>query len=209
MKQRQRASRAERLRVQALKTGDQEAYLQLVEESKNERLKMFLSKTNELLQGLGAMVQQQKQMVENYGQSGVASKSIDSENVSSILSQPKIDQEPKPSDLLEGQRQYNAAAHSIIEKVAVQPESLKGGQLREYQVEGLQWMLSLFNNNLNGILADEMGLGKTIQTIALVAYLAEKKGVTGPHLILAPKAVLPNWAHEFATWLPRFDFFNF
>lgn len=63
-------------------------------------------------------------------------------------------------------------------------------------------MLSLYNNNLNGILADEMGLGKTIQTIALLAYLLENKGVAGPHIIIAPKAVLPNWAHELATWAP-------
>lgn len=83
---------------------------------------------------------------------------------------------------------------------------LQGGTLRDYQVEGLQWMLSLFNNNLNGILADEMGLGKTIQTIALISYLIENKGVTGPHMIIAPKAVLPNWAHEFSTWAPRFAF---
>jgi SNF2 family DNA or RNA helicase len=40
-------------------------------------------------------------------------------------------------------------------------------------VQGLQWMVSLYNNNLNGILADEMGLGKTIQTIALLAYVME------------------------------------
>lgn len=80
---------------------------------------------------------------------------------------------------------------------------LEGGQLRPYQLEGLQWMLSLYNNNLNGILADEMGLGKTIQTIALLAYLVEQKGLNGPHIIIAPKAVLPNWAHEFQTWAPR------
>lgn len=41
------------------------------------------------------------------------------------------------------------------------------------QIRGLEWMVSLYNNNLNGILADEMGLGKTIQTIALVTYLME------------------------------------
>jgi SNF2 family DNA or RNA helicase len=35
--------------------------------------------------------------------------------------------------------------------------------MRSYQIAGLQWMISLHNNNLNGILADEMGLGKTIQ----------------------------------------------
>ncbi|KAH8495822.1 hypothetical protein H0E87_018849 [Populus deltoides] len=86
-------------------------------------------------------------------------------------------------------------------QVTEQPYILKGGQLRSYQLEGLQWMLSLFNNNLNGILADEMGLGKTIQTISLIAYLKEKKGVCGPHLIVAPKAVLPNWINEFSTWI--------
>lgn len=83
---------------------------------------------------------------------------------------------------------------------------LQGGQLRPYQLEGLQWMLSLFNNNLNGILADEMGLGKTIQTISLIAYLKEKKGVCGPYLIVAPKAVLPNWINEFSTWVPEDEY---
>nr|GEX39560.1 putative reverse transcriptase domain-containing protein [Tanacetum cinerariifolium] len=48
-------------------------------------------------------------------------------------------------------------------------------ELRPYQLEELQWMLSLFNNNLNRILADEMGLGKIIQTIYLIAYLIEKR----------------------------------
>ena len=31
------------------------------------------------------------------------------------------------------------------------------------QVDGVQWLISLYENGLNGILADEMGLGKTIQ----------------------------------------------
>jgi SWI/SNF-related matrix-associated actin-dependent regulator of chromatin subfamily A protein 2/4 len=47
--------------------------------------------------------------------------------------------------------------------------------MSRYQLEGLEWMVSLYNNDLNGILADEMGLGKTIQTISLFAYLMEKK----------------------------------
>ena len=47
------------------------------------------------------------------------------------------------------------------------------------------------------------GLGKTIQSISLLAYLMEKKGVKGPHLIIAPKPVLPNWQKEFTKWLPN------
>ena len=50
--------------------------------------------------------------------------------------------------------------------------------------------MSLYNNNLNGILADEMGLGKTIQTIALIAYLMEKKGNNGPYLIIVPLSLV-------------------
>ena len=36
------------------------------------------------------------------------------------------------------------------------------GSLREYQIIGLDWLVTLHNKKLNGILADEMGLGKTI-----------------------------------------------
>lgn len=61
-----------------------------------------------------------------------------------------------------------------------------GGKLKDYQLKGLQWMISLYNNNLNGILADEMGLGKTIQTISLITYLIEKKKQNGPYLIVVP-----------------------
>ena len=52
------------------------------------------------------------------------------------------------------------------EAVRKQPALLRppqGARLREYQMVGLQWMVSLYNNHLNGILADEMGLGKTVQ----------------------------------------------
>ena len=66
----------------------------------------------------------------------------------------------------------------------------------------LEWMVSLYNNSLNGILADEMGLGKTIQTIALVTYLMEKKKNLGPYLIIVPLSTLSNWMLEFEKWAP-------
>ena len=59
------------------------------------------------------------------------------------------------------------------------------------QIAGLEWMVSLYNNNLNGILADEMGLGKTIQTIGLITYLMEKKKANGPYLIIVPLSWVP------------------
>ena len=77
-----------------------------------------------------------------------------------------------------------------------QPENLKGGNLKQYQLEGLRWLTTLYENGLSGILADEMGLGKTIQVISLIAYLKTKK-VKGPFIVAAPLATLPNWMNEF------------
>lgn len=84
-------------------------------------------------------------------------------------------------------RKYlSSIAHTINEVVVEQASIMVNGKLKEYQIKGLEWLVSLFNNNLNGILADEMGLGKTIQTIGLLTYLMEKKRVMGPFLIIVP-----------------------
>jgi superfamily II DNA or RNA helicase len=104
--------------------------------------------------------------------------------------------------LLRTQREYYRGVHAVRDRTVAQPQLVTGGELRSYQVSGLRFMASLVNNKVNGILADEMGLGKTVQTIALVAHLLERGQLAGPHLILAPKAVLPNWSAEFARWAP-------
>ncbi|KFB41670.1 AGAP010462-PA-like protein [Anopheles sinensis] len=97
---------------------------------------------------------------------------------------------------------YYSIAHTVHEKVTEQASILVNGKLKEYQIKGLEWLVSLFNNNLNGILADEMGLGKTIQTIALVTYLMEKKKNNGPYLVIVPLSTLSNWVLEFEKWAP-------
>ncbi|KAL1599837.1 putative ATPase [Paraconiothyrium brasiliense] len=86
-------------------------------------------------------------------------------------------------------------------KSARQPKLVTGGTMRSYQLEGLEWMLSLYENGINGILADEMGLGKTIQTIALLAHLWEM-GSYGPFLVAAPLSTTSNWVEEFRKWTP-------
>jgi len=73
--------------------------------------------------------------------------------------QQDLDDEKKQED----QKNYYLSAHSLSEEIKVQPKLLKFGKLKPYQLIGLQWLVSLYVNNLNGILADEMGLGKTIQ----------------------------------------------
>ncbi|MEW5298327.1 MAG: hypothetical protein WDW36_001466 [Sanguina aurantia] len=76
--------------------------------------------------------------------------------------------------------------------------------LREYQLEGVAWLVSKFDNGVNAILADEMGLGKTLQTITFLSYLKFERGVHGPHLVVVPLSVLPSWMSEFKKWCPSF-----
>ncbi|KAI0012474.1 SWI/SNF family of DNA-dependent ATPase [Xylariaceae sp. FL0662B] len=77
------------------------------------------------------------------------------------------------------------------------------GTMRDYQVAGLNWLISLHENGISGILADEMGLGKTLQTIAFLGYLRHIMDIKGPHLITVPKSTLDNWKREFARWTPE------
>ena len=92
---------------------------------------------------------------------------------------------------------------TMLTRLTTQPSILQGeGKLRDYQLDGLNWMISLYETGINGILADEMGLGKTIQTISLMAFLREFKQINGQHLIIMPKSVVGNWMQEFKKWLP-------
>ncbi|XP_010680797.2 ATP-dependent DNA helicase DDM1 [Beta vulgaris subsp. vulgaris] len=78
---------------------------------------------------------------------------------------------------------------------------LTGGKLKSYQIKGVKWLISLWQNGLNGILADQMGLGKTIQTIGFLAHL-KGKGLDGPYMVIAPLSTLSNWVNEFNRFTP-------
>ena len=75
-----------------------------------------------------------------------------------------------------------------------------GGQLRDYQAEGISWFLNNYVNQRSCILADEMGLGKTLQTAAFVHLLTEKMHRLGPFLIVVPLSTLSHWHREFVGW---------
>lgn len=78
------------------------------------------------------------------------------------------------------------------------------GQLKSYQLKGMNWLASLYHQGINGILADEMGLGKTVQSIALLAHLAETQNIWGPFLVVAPASTLHNWQQEVSRFVPVF-----
>ncbi|VAH27010.1 unnamed protein product [Triticum turgidum subsp. durum] len=83
-----------------------------------------------------------------------------------------------------------------------QPEWLKGGKLRDYQLEGLNFLVNGWRNDTNVILADEMGLGKTIQSVSMLGFLHNAQEINGPFLVVVPLSTLSNWAKEFRKWLP-------
>ena len=184
-----RVERTAKQRLQALKNDDEETYLKLLGQAKDSRISHLLKQTDGFLNQLAASVkEQQRGAVERY-QNATPEELSDSEEDED--GSPKVD--------------YYEVAHRVKEEVLKQPSLLVGGQLKEYQIKGLQWMVSLFNNNLNGILADEMGLGKTIQTISLLTYLKEFKadrGGVGPFLVIVPLSTLTNWNVEFEKWAP-------
>ncbi|KAG7282077.1 hypothetical protein CRUP_023593 [Coryphaenoides rupestris] len=78
------------------------------------------------------------------------------------------------------------------------------GKLKGYQLKGMNWLANLYEQGINGILADEMGLGKTVQSIALLAHLAERENIWGPFLIISPASTLNNWHQEFTRFVSKF-----
>ncbi|ORZ21964.1 P-loop containing nucleoside triphosphate hydrolase protein, partial [Lobosporangium transversale] len=88
-----------------------------------------------------------------------------------------------------------------FEELKEQPAYISGGTLKDYQMDGLNWLRYNHWKNVNSILADEMGLGKTIQMVAFVTTLFHELRAF-PCLIVVPNSTLTNWVREFAKWSP-------
>lgn len=190
-----RIERTAKQRLQALKANDEETYLKLLGQAKDTRISHLLKQTDGFLKQLADSVKaQQRTASDRYGHNHLEESSDEASD----------DDGESGDEVRPGKKRtdYYEIAHRIKEEVTQQATNLVGGTLKEYQIKGLQWMISLYNNNLNGILADEMGLGKTIQTISLITYLIEKKRQPGPYLVIVPLSTLTNWNNEFEKWAP-------
>lgn len=116
------------------------------------------------------------------------------------------------------QRLYDQVHIQYPVELTTQPVSIQHGRLKNYQLDGVKFLVSLYrssNANLQDLqtgtgssgclLADDMGCGKTAQSIAFLAYLSDNRISTGMHLIISPLAVSDSWASEFQTWFPNFS----
>ncbi|XP_059619215.1 chromodomain-helicase-DNA-binding protein 1 isoform X2 [Phlebotomus argentipes] len=88
-----------------------------------------------------------------------------------------------------------------------QPDFLGGTDLilRDYQMDGLNWLILSWCKENSVILADEMGLGKTIQTICFLFYLFKVQSLHGPFLCVVPLSTMTAWQREFTLWAPEMN----
>ncbi|GAA5966126.1 hypothetical protein JCM3765_005538 [Sporobolomyces pararoseus] len=214
-----RVERVSKERLKALRADDEEGYLKLIDTAKDTRITHLLRQTDSFLDSLAqAVTVQQNDAIQleqaaaskSAGKGGIVSTTeggtVQTEEPETVDetrfgAQPVFEDEigeKKDKDKVD----YYNVAHKIKETVTAQPSILVGGELKGYQLKGLEWMVSLYNNHVNGILADEMGLGKTVQTLALITYLIEHKKQPGPYLVIVPLSTMPNWISEFERWAP-------
>ncbi|KAF2012563.1 hypothetical protein BU24DRAFT_254385 [Aaosphaeria arxii CBS 175.79] len=109
--------------------------------------------------------------------------------------------EDAAADFDEGEMNFQNP--TSLQSMDVPQPKLLSCTLKEYQMKGLNWLVNLYEQGINGILADEMGLGKTVQSISVMAYLAETHNIWGPFLVIAPASTLHNWQQEIAKFVPN------
>lgn len=78
-------------------------------------------------------------------------------------------------------------------------------ELRDYQLQGFEWLSRLSKWGVGACLADDMGLGKTVQALAILVENASK----GPSLVIAPTSVCFNWISEAIRFAPTLTSLQF
>ena len=153
-----RIERLAKERLKALKNDDEDAYLALLGEAKDSRIGHLLKQTDSYLETLAAAVveQQNDDVHQDQMQFELPFEQEEGPASEATFGAKRQDGEEEGAEKKAGKVDYYAVAHRIQEKVYGQATMLTGGTLKDYQVKGLQWMISLYNNRLNGILADEM-----------------------------------------------------
>ncbi|KAF9696258.1 hypothetical protein EKO04_006107 [Ascochyta lentis] len=91
-------------------------------------------------------------------------------------------------------------------KLDDQPDYIKFGRLRPFQLQGVNFLAHNWCRGTNVILADEMGLGKTVQTVSFMNWLRHDRGQDGPFICVVPLSTMPAWADTFNNWTPDINY---
>ncbi|MDR2704785.1 MAG: DEAD/DEAH box helicase, partial [Planctomycetaceae bacterium] len=168
--------------------------LELLDENMENRFiklddRKFLALTNELRKRLGEL----KRL------SNVKGKSVQIHPLAAAGLEDFFDAIPT----LQKNTVWNNIKTRIAEARDYQVPFPKGfvGDLRDYQMEGYQWLARCANWGVGCCLADDMGLGKTIQALALLLLRADQ----GPALVVAPTSVCFNWERETKRFAPMLE----
>jgi len=172
---------------------ENENFMKSIEQGRHERLKFLLKQTEIFAHFLIG------------GKAEEGSKNKKSEKGTKRKNASGSNNANKNIDILKEDENDLEETEKEITRLYVQPSILVGGKLTNYQLDGLNWIISLYERGLNGILADEMGLGKTIQSIAFLAYLKQFQKKNGYFLVVVPKSTMPNWSRECKLWCPRLN----
>ncbi|KAK2767760.1 hypothetical protein FQN54_003919 [Arachnomyces sp. PD_36] len=126
----------------------------------------------------------------------------------SEIAQPEIDRyldrcsRPPVSNKAES----NLASRAPFEPIHGTPEYVRNGELKDFQVKGVNFMAYNWVRGRNVVLADEMGLGKTVQTVAFINWLRHVRQQQGPFIVVVPLSTMPSWAETFDNWTPDLNY---
>lgn len=126
----------------------------------------------------------------------------------SEIAQDAIDQylDRSSRSLVSNRTESNLATRGPHKPIREQPSYIKHGQLRDFQITGVNFLAYNWTKGNNVILADEMGLGKTVQTVSFMNWLRCDRGQAGPFLVVVPLTTIPAWAETFDNWTPDVNY---
>ena len=130
-------------------------YLKLLKDAKDARLEEFIDQTSQFLKEIGGKIQIQKGDIASKNELNTKNNNFLNNNIEN----EKMEIETKELNSNKySSKNYYLSAHSQMEEIKSQPQMLKFGKLKSYQITGLQWLVSLYVNKLNGILNLIVGL---------------------------------------------------
>jgi len=130
------------------------------------------------------------------------------ESLVSELAQNEIDRYLDRSSRLptSDRRESSLSTRSPYKPFRTQPDYIKFGQLRDFQIAGVNFLAHNWCKGNNVILADEMGLGKTVQSVSFMSWLIHDRRQEGPFLVVVPLSTMPAWADTFNNWTPDINY---